>query len=108
MISRYSRPAAVALWSQETKYRIWFEIEAHAATKMAELGTIPASAAEAIWAKGKDVVFDADRIDEIERTTGERIGNEVRIEEGLREGQIIVSAGAHLLHEGQAVRALAP
>ena len=69
MISRYSRPAAVAIWSQETKYRIWFEIEAHAATKMAGLGTIPASAAEAIWAKGKDVVFDADRIDEIERTT---------------------------------------
>lgn len=69
MISRYSRPAAVAIWSQETKYRIWFEIEAHAATRMAELGTIPASAAEAIWAKGKDVVFDADRIDEIERTT---------------------------------------
>jgi adenylosuccinate lyase len=69
MISRYSRPAAVAIWSQETKYRIWFEIEAHAATKMADLGTIPASAAEAIWAKGKDVVFDADRIDEIERTT---------------------------------------
>ena len=69
MIIRYSRPAAVAIWSQETKYRIWFEIEAHAATRMAELGTIPASAAEAIWAKGRDVVFDADRIDEIERTT---------------------------------------
>ena len=69
MIIRYSRPEAVAIWSQETKYRIWFEIEAHAATRMAELGTIPASAAEAIWAKGKDVVFDADRIDEIERTT---------------------------------------
>jgi adenylosuccinate lyase len=69
MITRYSRPAAVAIWSQETKYRIWFEIEAHAATKMAQLGTIPASAAEAIWAKGKDVTFDADRIDEIERTT---------------------------------------
>ena len=68
MISRYSRPAAVSIWSQETKYRIWFEIEAHAATRMAELGTIPASAAEAIWAKGKDVVFDAYRIDEIERT----------------------------------------
>ena len=69
MIIRYSRPEAVAIWSQETKYRIWFEIEAHAATRMAELGTIPASAAEAIWARGKDVVFDADRIDEIERTT---------------------------------------
>ena len=48
MISRYSRPEAVALWSQETKYSIWFEIEAHAPTKMDELGTIPASAAEAI------------------------------------------------------------
>ena len=69
MITRYSRPDAVAIWSQETKYRIWFEIEAHAATKMAELGVIPTEAAEAIWAKGKDVVFDADRIDEIERTT---------------------------------------
>ena len=69
MITRYSRPAATDIWSQETKYRIWFEIEAHAATKMAELGTIPASAAEAIWARGKDVTFDADRIDEIERTT---------------------------------------
>ena len=69
MISRYARPEAVAIWSQETKYRIWFEIEAHAAIKMAELGVIPAEAADAIWAKGKDAVFDADRIDEIERTT---------------------------------------
>ncbi|HZW16925.1 MAG TPA: lyase family protein, partial [Brevundimonas sp.] len=69
MIIRYSRPDAVAIWSQETKYRIWFEIEAHAATKMAELGVIPTAAAEAIWAKGEDAVFDADRIDEIERTT---------------------------------------
>ena len=67
MIPRYSRPEAAALWSPETKYAIWFEIEAHAATKMAELGTIPKDAAEAIWAKGKDAKFDADRIDEIER-----------------------------------------
>ena len=69
MITRYSRPDAVALWSQETKYKIWFEIEAHAATKMAELGVIPREAADAIWAKGGDATFDADRIDEIERTT---------------------------------------
>ncbi|WP_122465812.1 adenylosuccinate lyase [Brevundimonas lutea] len=69
MIVRYSRPEAADLWSQETKYKIWFEIEAHAAAKMAELGVIPASAADAIWAKGKDATFDADRIDEIERTT---------------------------------------
>jgi len=69
MIPRYSRPVAADLWSPETRYRIWFEIEAHAATAMAELGTIPKDAAEAIWAKGEDAVFDADRIDEIERTT---------------------------------------
>jgi adenylosuccinate lyase len=69
MIPRYARPEAAALWSPETKYRIWFEIEAHAATAMAELGTIPREAAEAIWAKGKDAAFDSDRIDEIERTT---------------------------------------
>ena len=67
MIPRYARPEATALWSPETKYRIWFEIEAHAATAMAELGTIPKDAAEAIWAKGKDAKFDSDRIDEIER-----------------------------------------
>lgn len=69
MISRYARPEAVALWSQDTKYRIWFEIEAHAATKMAELGVIPKEAADAIWRKGEDAAFDPERIDEIERTT---------------------------------------
>jgi adenylosuccinate lyase len=69
MIPRYSRPDAAALWTPQARYRIWFEIEAHAATAMAELGTIPKDAAEAIWAKGKDAAFDPDRIDEIERTT---------------------------------------
>jgi adenylosuccinate lyase len=69
MIPRYARPEAAALWSPETRYRIWFEIEAHAADAMAELGTIPKEAAAAIWAKGKDAVFSADRIDEIERVT---------------------------------------
>jgi len=69
MIPRYARPEMAALWSPETRYRIWFEIEAHAADAMAELGTIPKSAAAEIWAKGKDATFDADRIDEIERTT---------------------------------------
>jgi adenylosuccinate lyase len=69
MIPRYSRPDMAALWSPETRYRIWFEIEAHAADAMAEIGVIPKSAAAEIWAKGKDAVFDADRIDEIERTT---------------------------------------
>jgi len=54
MIPRYSRPEMTALWSPETKFRIWFEIEAHAASAMAELGVIPKEAAATIWAKGKD------------------------------------------------------
>jgi adenylosuccinate lyase len=66
MIPRYSRPAMTAIWSAETKYKIWFEIEAHAADAMAELGVIPKDAAKAIWAKGKDAKFDIARIDAIE------------------------------------------
>ena len=69
MIPRYARPEAADIWSNQTKYRIWFEIEAHAAEAMAELGVIPKRAAEVIWEKGRDAVWDADRIDEIERTT---------------------------------------
>src|SRR5947209_6843399 len=56
-----------AIWSAETKYRIWFEIEAHAADAMAELGVIPKEAARVIWDKGRDAKFDPDRIDSIER-----------------------------------------
>jgi len=67
MIPRYSRPEMVALWSPETKFRIWFEIEAHAATAQAKLGVVPAEAAEIVWAKGKDAQFDVERIDAIER-----------------------------------------
>ena len=66
MIPRYSRPDMVAIWSPETKFRIWFEIEAHAADAMAELGTIPKEAAKAIWTKGKAAKFDVARIDAIE------------------------------------------
>jgi adenylosuccinate lyase len=68
MIPRYARKDATIIWDPATKYKIWFEIEAHAATKMAELGVIPVEAAEILWAKGKDAAFDSDRIDEIERT----------------------------------------
>jgi adenylosuccinate lyase len=57
------------IWAPETRYRIWFEIEAHAADRMAELGIIPKDASKAIWAKGNDAAFDADRIDEIEAVT---------------------------------------
>lgn len=67
MISRYARPEMAALWSADAKYRIWFEIEAHAADKLAELGIIPAEAARAVWEKGRHARFDASRIDAIER-----------------------------------------
>jgi adenylosuccinate lyase len=56
-----------AIWSPQTRLRIWFEIEAHAADAMAELGIIPKAAAAKIWAKGKNATFDIARIDEIER-----------------------------------------
>lgn len=68
MIPRYSRPEMVAIWSPETKFRIWFEIEAHACDAMADLGIIPRVNAEAVW-KAKDVEFDVARIDEIEAVT---------------------------------------
>ncbi|MEM6943774.1 MAG: adenylosuccinate lyase [Pseudomonadota bacterium] len=66
MIPRYSRPDMTEIWSAETKFRIWFEIEAHAADAQAMLGVIPKEAAEAVW-QAKDVDFDIARIDEIER-----------------------------------------
>src|SRR5271163_3956709 len=67
MIPRYSRPEMAAIWEAQTRYRIWFEIEAHATDALAALGVVPKEAARAIWAKGKDAVFDVARIDEIER-----------------------------------------
>lgn len=67
MISRYTRNEMAAIWSPESKFSIWFEIEAHAADKMADLGVIPKAAAAAVWAKAKDTEFDVARIDEIER-----------------------------------------
>src|SRR5947199_641574 len=69
MIPRYSRPEMAAIWSPETRFRIWFEIEAHAAEAMAKLGTIPKEAAKTIWDKGGKATFDVARIDEIERET---------------------------------------
>ncbi|HJW42292.1 MAG TPA: adenylosuccinate lyase [Rhizomicrobium sp.] len=69
MIPRYSRPEMVSLWSDETKYRIHFEIEAHAADAMAELGVIPKEAAAEIWKKGNAATISPDRIVEIEKVT---------------------------------------
>jgi adenylosuccinate lyase len=67
MIPRYSRPQMVDIWSPETKFRIWFEIEAHALQAMADLGTVPQEAATIVWEKGANAVFDVERIDSIER-----------------------------------------
>src|SRR5216684_2345911 len=69
MISRYTRPEMASIWEAQTRFKIWFEIEAHAADAQAELGVIPKEAARTIWAKGKDATFDVARIDEIERET---------------------------------------
>ena len=68
MIPRYSRPEMVDIWSPSTKFKIWYEIEAHACDAMAKIGIIPTENAEAVW-KAKDVEFDVSRIDEIEATT---------------------------------------
>ncbi|MEN3931473.1 adenylosuccinate lyase [Microvirga sp. W0021] len=67
MIPRYSRPDMVSIWSPETKFRIWFEIEAHATTALADLGVVPKEAAQKVWDEGSKAVFDIERIDEIER-----------------------------------------
>src|ERR1700744_3694289 len=63
MISRYTRPEMAAIWEAQTRFKIWFEIEAHAADALAELGVIPTEAAKAIWAKARDTIFDVARID---------------------------------------------
>src|SRR5437016_7324923 len=69
MLSRYTRPEMASIWEAQTRFKIWFEIEAHAADALAELGVIPKEAARTIWAKAKNATFDVARIDEIERET---------------------------------------
>ena len=94
MIPRYTRPEAAAIWSPQTRYRIMFEIEAHAADAMAELGVIPKAAAAAIWERGGNAVFDPDRIDEIER----EIRHDVLA--FLTHVSEIVGPEARFLHQG--------
>ncbi len=67
MITRYARPEMTAIWSAASKYRIWFEIEAHGCDALAELGVIPKEAAKNIWDKGGKAEFSVAKIDEIER-----------------------------------------
>jgi adenylosuccinate lyase len=66
MIPRYTRPEMAAIWDPQTRYKIWFEIEAHATDALAELGVVPKEAAKVIWEKGRDAKFDVARIDAIE------------------------------------------
>ena len=94
MIPRYARQPMVDLWSPETKFRIWFEIEAHACDAQAELGVIPKEAAEAVWARGGNATFDIDRIDEIERKTKHDV---IAFLTHLAE---IVGPQARLVHQG--------
>jgi len=101
MIPRYSRPEMVAIWSPETKFRIWFEIEAHACDAMAELGVIPKSAARTIWEKGSAARFDVEKIDAIEREVkhdviaflthlGEFIGEDARfVHQGMTSSDVL-------------------
>lgn len=108
MIPRYSRPEMVALWQPATRFHIWFEIEAHAADAMAELGVIPKEAAKAIWARAPKAYDDAAiaRIDEIEATTKhdviafltyvtEQVGEEARfLHQGMTSSDVLDTAFA--------------
>ena len=98
MIPRYSRPEMAAIWEPDSRYRIWLEIESHAADAMAELGVIPAEAAAAVRERG---AFDAERIDEIERETrhdviafltnvAEEVGPEARfLHQGMTSSDVL-------------------
>ncbi|AGF75956.1 adenylosuccinate lyase [Bartonella vinsonii] len=101
MITRYSRSEMVSIWSPQTKYRIWFEIEAHACDALAELGIIPKEAAKIIWEKGTAAEFDINRINEIEAITkhdviaflthlAEFVGSEARfIHQGMTSSDVL-------------------
>ncbi|MPZ12158.1 MAG: adenylosuccinate lyase [Kiloniellaceae bacterium] len=98
MIPRYSRPEMTAIWEPENKFRIWFEIEAHACDAQAELGVIPREAAKAVWERG---AFEVARIDEIEREThhdviafltnlAEHVGPEARfVHQGMTSSDVL-------------------
>jgi adenylosuccinate lyase len=101
MIPRYSRPEMRAIWEPETRFRIWFEIEAHAASAMVALGVVPKEAAAVIWEKGAKAKFDVARIDEIEAVTkhdviaflthlAEHVGPEARfVHQGMTSSDVL-------------------
>jgi adenylosuccinate lyase len=94
MIPRYSRPEMVSVWEPQSRFRIWFEIEAHATDALAELGVVPKEAAAEIWAKAKDATFDVERIDEIEAVTKHDV---IAFLTHLAE---IVGPSARFVHQG--------
>jgi adenylosuccinate lyase len=94
MIPRYTRPEMASIWEPQTRFKIWFEIEAHAADAQAELGVIPREAARTIWAKAKNATFDIERIDEIERETKHDV---IAFTTHLAE---IVGPEARFVHQG--------
>jgi len=94
MIPRYTRPEMAAIWAPQTRFKIWFEIEAHAADAQAELGVIPKEAAKTIWAKAGNATFDVARIDEIERETKHDV---IAFTTHLAE---IVGPEARFVHQG--------
>ncbi len=97
-IPRYSRPPMTAIWAPQNRFRIWFEIEAHACDAQAELGVIPKEAARALWDRG---AFEIERIDEIERDTkhdviafltnlAEHVGDEARfVHQGMTSSDVL-------------------
>jgi adenylosuccinate lyase len=101
MIPRYSRPEMVSIWEPQTRFKIWFEIEAHACDALAEIGVIPKESAKNIWDKAGNVTFDVERIDEIERVTkhdviaflthlGEFIGPDSRfVHQGMTSSDVL-------------------
>ena len=94
MIPRYSRPDMAAIWEPATKFRVWFEIEAHAGDAMADLGTIPRVNADAVW-KARDAEFDVARIDEIEAVTKHDV-----IAFLTHLAEIVGSDNARFVHQG--------
>jgi adenylosuccinate lyase len=94
MIPRYTRPQMAQIWDAQTRYRIWFEIEAHAADAMAELGIIPKETAKEIWDKGRHATFDVTRIDAIEREVKHDV---IAFLTHLAE---IVGSQARFIHQG--------
>jgi adenylosuccinate lyase len=112
MIPRYTRPDMAAIWEPANKFRIWFEIEAHACDAQAELGVVPKDAAKAVWERGK---WEIDRIDEIERETkhdviafltnlAEYVGPEARfVHQGMTSSDVLDTCLAVQLKQAAAI-----